>query len=81
MSAPPMGLRGISIAGEQPARVRKVRFALVDGALVEQVFVLDEMIHQEALCIVKSRNWVQIGCTRMDWATYDALVKCVGEDE
>lgn len=73
--------------GSQPARLRnKVRFALVNSILVEQIFALDTlkedtMIHQEPLRIVKTRHWVQIGCTRMDWATYDELVRQVGEDQ
>ena len=65
----------------------KVRFAVVNGVLVEQVFSPDNvispntMIHQEPLRIVKSRNWVQIGCTRMDWAAYDQLIREIGEDQ
>jgi hypothetical protein len=61
---------------------RKVRFAILDGNLVETVLALDNtIVHQEPLRIVKSRHWVQIGCTRMDWATYDELTKRVGADE
>lgn len=66
--------------------IRKVRFALINGILVEQIFspislTEDQMIHQAPLRIVKARNWIQIGCTRMDWATYDELIKQIGADE
>ena len=78
-------LAGIATAAAAPAG-NKVRFAIVNGVLVEQIFTpvsLKEstMIHQTPLRIVKSRNWVQIGCTRMDWTTYDELVRQVGEDQ
>lgn len=78
-----MSIHGVSpsfaAAGALPAGPRKVRFAIVDDQLVAQLIAPlvdgDSVDHQEPLRIVRHRNWVQIGCTRMDWKTYDRLVK------